>query len=147
MKLIPRLEAPAIMRPPRKAETVILAGAGLVWLAKVARSRGQPVEHVNGHYDAIAAVADDPAGYGLVVQHCDDLAGLERGHKSAFLLRSIAPRVAVMLLVGQDAGGPQGAMVRRSGAQVMCWHDKRQIVEHVLARTGGVRRTPWDDAP
>ncbi len=130
----------------RKTSTVLVAGAGLAWLVRVLHDRDLAVEEVKGCYDAIAAVADDPAGYALVVHLCDDTEGLEQGQKVASLLRSIAPRVPVILMIAEGSPWLQGEEDRRSDVIIHCRQATHQIVELVLARASHGHATWMENA-
>jgi hypothetical protein len=133
MEPFPRFVTPSLARPARKSAAVLLAGEGLGWLAQTLHDLGLPVEEVAGRYDALAAVADDPTGYGLFALDCDGASALEQGQRMASLLRSFAPRVQVILLAAKASRGLEGPSGRRTGAQVLSREAPRQVLEHVLA--------------
>lgn len=133
MEPFPRFVTPSLVRPARKTATVLLAGEGLGWLAQALLDLGLPVEQVTGRYDALAAVADDPAGYGLFALDCDGAGALEQGQRMASLLRSFAPRVQVILLAAKASPGPEGPPAWQTGAQVLSRQAPRQVLDHVLA--------------
>lgn len=49
-------------------------------------------------YAALAAMIDDPMGYGLFVMECDGLGGVEAGMRAAKTLAAVKSRVPVILV-------------------------------------------------
>ncbi|MGA0540136.1 hypothetical protein [Neotabrizicola sp. VNH66] len=59
---------------------------------------GGPVEVETELYAALAALIDDPSGYGLFVMQCDDLGGAETGRLAMQTLAAVGSRVPVILI-------------------------------------------------
>lgn len=59
---------------------------------------GGLVEVETETFAALAAMIDDPMGYGLFVMDCDDLGGPEAGHRAAKTLSAVQSRVPVVLI-------------------------------------------------
>jgi hypothetical protein len=59
---------------------------------------GGAVEAETEVYAALAAMIDDPMGYGLFVMDCDGLGGAEAGARAATTLAAVRSRVPVILI-------------------------------------------------
>ncbi len=59
---------------------------------------GGAVETEAELYSALAAMIDDPMGYGLFVMDCDALGGVEAGMRAAATLAAVQSRVPVILI-------------------------------------------------
>lgn len=66
-------------------------------VARVA-ALGGPVEVETELYAALAAMIDDPTGYGLFVMDCDGFGGGEAGQRARRALAAVQSRVPVILL-------------------------------------------------
>ncbi len=64
---------------------------------------GGAVEIETEVYSALAAMIDDPMGYGLFVMDCDGLGGIEAGERAAITLAAVKSRVPV-ILISKDHG-------------------------------------------
>ena len=64
---------------------------------------GSKIEHAQEIYAGLAAMIDDPAGYGLFVLDCDSFGGIEAGRKAVLMLDDTARRIPV-ILVSRDCG-------------------------------------------
>lgn len=53
---------------------------------------GGAVEIETEVYSALAAMIDDPMGYGLFVMDCDGLGGIEAGERAAITLAAVKSR-------------------------------------------------------
>lgn len=62
---------------------------------------GGSVETETEFYSALAAMIDDPMGYGLFVMECDGLGGIEAGMRAATTLAAVNSRIP-MILVSAD---------------------------------------------
>jgi hypothetical protein len=61
-------------------------------------SLGGSVEVETETYAALAAIIDDPMGYGLFVMDCDELGGPDAGRLAAVTLAAVQSRVPVILI-------------------------------------------------
>jgi hypothetical protein len=59
---------------------------------------GGQVELSHELFEGLAAVIDDPAGYGLLVMDCDTIGGLEAGLRAFSMLGETARRLPVILI-------------------------------------------------
>ena len=59
---------------------------------------GGLVDQQDELYAGLGAMLDDPAGYGLFIMLCDELGGLEAGHKAHDLLRGSNCTAPVILI-------------------------------------------------
>jgi hypothetical protein len=64
---------------------------------------GGQVDSETEMYSALAAMIDDPQGYGLFVMETDAFGGLEAGLRALNMLRAADVRVPV-IIVGRDCG-------------------------------------------
>ncbi|MBK6466535.1 MAG: hypothetical protein IPL38_07635 [Rhodobacter sp.] len=64
---------------------------------------GGAVEVETEIYAALAAVIDDPMGYGLFVMDCDGLGGGEAGERAVATLAAVNSRVPLILISGEHA--------------------------------------------
>jgi hypothetical protein len=64
---------------------------------------GGQVDTEKEMYSALAAMIDDPQGYGLFVMETDAFGGLEAGLRACNMLRAADVRVPV-ILIGRDCG-------------------------------------------
>lgn len=62
---------------------------------------GGMVETETEIYSALAAMIDDPMGYGLFVMECDGLGGAEAGARAAMTMAAVKSRIP-MILVSSD---------------------------------------------
>ena len=75
---------------------------------------GGMLEHSQEMYEALEAVIEDPAGYGLFVLDCDEFGGIEAGRKAVTMMGELARRIPVILIskechdqsFPQDRGAP-----------------------------------------
>ena len=98
MQLIHHFPIRSAARLMRRRKTVLVAGPRLADLAKTCRDLGLDVEEVGDLYDALAAISDDPAGYGALLMDADEADGTGTVQVSVRLLRSIAPDVEAILV-------------------------------------------------
>jgi hypothetical protein len=105
MQLIHRFDTETAARLMRGRKTVLVAGQRLApahQTAQTCRELGLDVEAVEGRYDALAAIADDPAGYDALVLDSNDADGIAAVRVSVRLLQSIAPQVVPVLLASDS---------------------------------------------
>jgi hypothetical protein len=102
MQLIHRFDTETAARLMRGRKTVLVAGQRLAQAAQTCRELGLDVEAVEGRYDALAAIADDPAGYDALVLDSNDADGIAAVRVSVRLLQSIAPQVVPVLLASDS---------------------------------------------
>ena len=96
-----------------KTERATLVGRGVRVLMLSGAPDGSAEERLiglGGHvecetelYTALAAMMDDPQGYGLFVMDTDAFGGIEAGFRALKLLRAADVRLPV-ILVGKDCG-------------------------------------------
>lgn len=66
---------------------------------------GGLVEEQHELFAAMAALLDDPSGYGMVMMDCDFFGGLETGQRALSLLRGSGLRLPAILLSSEVKGG------------------------------------------
>ncbi len=78
-------------------------------LARRLAGLGGMLEHCQEMYEALEAVIEDPAGYGLFVLDCDEFGGIEAGRKAVTMMGELARRIPVILISKecQDQSFPQ----------------------------------------
>lgn len=59
---------------------------------------GGRVDRADESYSAVAALIDDPSGYGLFVMDCDGLGGINGGRHVTRMLRAAGLRLPVILI-------------------------------------------------
>jgi hypothetical protein len=92
----PELELAAPIRAPDVLNDFGTAEA--LDVVQICGDLGLTVDFADEIYGALSEIADDPTGYSIFIHDCDRFGGMDRGRKIALLLRSIAPRLSVILV-------------------------------------------------
>jgi len=90
-------------------DNAALVGFG-IRVMLLSKQSEEMLEHSQEMYEALEAVIEDPAGYGLFVLDCDDFGGIEAGRKAVTMMGELAQRLPVILISKecQEQSFPQG---------------------------------------